>query len=110
MRESILKEWSLNWWEVGGRNEYVLLARPSDGVCVSRYDADADQPGARQPGIRRFSDKTTYFGHPRCVGKKRHIGNNFVNVIFNDSGLPFRFDALPRSGVSITKPVSARVQ
>jgi hypothetical protein len=29
---------------------------------------------------------------PQCIGKKRHIGNDFVNIIFNNSGLPFRFD------------------
>ncbi|KAI4095402.1 MAG: hypothetical protein LQ344_001700 [Seirophora lacunosa] len=28
---------------------------------------------------------------PRCTNKKRHIGNDFVNIIFNESGLPFRF-------------------
>lgn len=32
---------------------------------------------------------------PLCTLKKRHIGNDFVNVIFNDSGLPFRFDTFP---------------
>lgn len=32
---------------------------------------------------------------PQCIGKKRHIGNDFVNVIFNNSGLPFRFDTFP---------------
>ncbi|KAI0408120.1 hypothetical protein F4802DRAFT_451326 [Xylaria palmicola] len=32
---------------------------------------------------------------PRCNHKKRHIGNDFVNIIFNDSGLPFRFDTFP---------------
>lgn len=30
-----------------------------------------------------------------CINKKRHIGNDFVNIIFNDSGLPFRFDTFP---------------
>lgn len=29
---------------------------------------------------------------PQCVNKKKHIGNDYVNIIFNDSGLPFRFD------------------
>lgn len=29
---------------------------------------------------------------PQCVNKKRHIGNDFVNIIFNDSGLPFDID------------------
>ncbi|KAI4125771.1 MAG: hypothetical protein LQ338_004088 [Usnochroma carphineum] len=28
---------------------------------------------------------------PQCTNKKRHIGNDFVNIIFNESGLPFRF-------------------
>ncbi|KIH86931.1 GTPase activating protein [Sporothrix brasiliensis 5110] len=32
---------------------------------------------------------------PICISKKRHIGNDFVNIIFNDSGLPFRFDTFP---------------
>lgn len=32
---------------------------------------------------------------PICINKKRHIGNDYVNIIFNDSGLPFRFDTFP---------------
>lgn len=32
---------------------------------------------------------------PQCINKKRHIGNDFVNIIFNDSGLPFKFDTFP---------------
>ncbi|MCJ1341109.1 Tuberous sclerosis 2-like protein [Bachmanniomyces sp. S44760] len=32
---------------------------------------------------------------PSCVLKKRHIGNDFVNIIFNESGLPFSFDTFP---------------
>ncbi|KAL3425673.1 Tuberous sclerosis 2-like protein [Phlyctema vagabunda] len=31
----------------------------------------------------------------QCIMKKRHIGNDFVNIIFNNSGLPFRFDTFP---------------
>ena len=38
----------------------------------------------------------TNLDHDRqCTMKKRHIGNDFVNIIFNDSGLPFRFDTFP---------------
>lgn len=29
---------------------------------------------------------------PQCIEKKRHIGNDFVNIIYNDSGIPFDFD------------------
>ncbi|GAA5861373.1 hypothetical protein JCM8547_006110 [Rhodosporidiobolus lusitaniae] len=32
---------------------------------------------------------------PQCTMKKRHIGNDFVKVIFNDSGGEFAFDTLP---------------
>ncbi|MCJ1400633.1 Tuberous sclerosis 2-like protein [Xylographa trunciseda] len=32
---------------------------------------------------------------PTCVKKKSHIGNDFVNIIFNDSGSPFKFDTFP---------------
>jgi hypothetical protein len=32
---------------------------------------------------------------PQCIRKKSHIGNDFVNIIFNNSGLPFRFDTFP---------------
>lgn len=32
---------------------------------------------------------------PACVNKKRHIGNDFVNIIFNRSNLPFNFETIP---------------
>jgi hypothetical protein len=32
---------------------------------------------------------------PQCVNKKRHIGNDFVNIIFNRSGKVFKFDTFP---------------
>ncbi|KAL7270488.1 Tuberous sclerosis 2-like protein [Rhizina undulata] len=32
---------------------------------------------------------------PLCTMKKRHIGNDFVNIIFNNSGLPWKFDTIP---------------
>jgi hypothetical protein len=32
---------------------------------------------------------------PQCANKKKHIGNDFVNIIFNASGRPFRFDTFP---------------
>ncbi|THH18707.1 hypothetical protein EW146_g2322 [Bondarzewia mesenterica] len=31
---------------------------------------------------------------PQCNLKKRHIGNDFVRIIWNDSGLPYKFDTL----------------
>ncbi|KAG2145573.1 hypothetical protein BD769DRAFT_1416440 [Suillus cothurnatus] len=29
-----------------------------------------------------------------CVDKKRHIGNDYVRIVWNDSGIPYRFDTL----------------
>jgi tuberous sclerosis protein 2 len=31
---------------------------------------------------------------PQFDNKKRHIGNDFVRIIWNDSGMPYRFDTL----------------
>ncbi|KAF2837113.1 hypothetical protein M501DRAFT_938801 [Patellaria atrata CBS 101060] len=31
----------------------------------------------------------------KCINKKKHTGNDSVNIIFNDSGRPFRFDTFP---------------
>ncbi|KAL9587586.1 MAG: hypothetical protein Q9212_000163 [Teloschistes hypoglaucus] len=30
----------------------------------------------------------------QCTNKKRHTGNDFVNIIFNESGKPFRFETI----------------
>lgn len=30
-----------------------------------------------------------------AMSKKRHVGNDFVNIVFNNSGIPFRFDTIP---------------
>ncbi|ORY04707.1 hypothetical protein K493DRAFT_296831 [Basidiobolus meristosporus CBS 931.73] len=32
---------------------------------------------------------------PQCTAKKRHIGNDFVSVVYNDSGKNYRFDTIP---------------
>ncbi|KAI0351601.1 hypothetical protein OH77DRAFT_1429423 [Trametes cingulata] len=31
---------------------------------------------------------------PNCTSKKAHIGNDYVRIVWNDSGLPYRFDTL----------------
>jgi len=31
---------------------------------------------------------------PQCNNKKRHIGNDYVRIVWNDSGIPYRFDTL----------------
>ena len=32
---------------------------------------------------------------PQCSNKKRHIGNDFVTIVYNDSGKDYAFDTLP---------------
>ena len=32
---------------------------------------------------------------PQCVNKKRHVGNDYVNIIFNESGSPWVFNTIP---------------
>ena len=31
---------------------------------------------------------------PQCIYKKQHVGNDFVNIIFNHSNIPFTFDTI----------------
>ncbi|KAK9463893.1 uncharacterized protein V1516DRAFT_632290 [Lipomyces oligophaga] len=52
------------------------------------------------PSRRKCTDgvglqKTDGTYDPECLAfKKRHIGNNFVNIYWNESGLPFDFDVI----------------
>lgn len=32
---------------------------------------------------------------PKSISKKRHTGNDFVNIVWNNSGIPFMFDTFP---------------
>jgi hypothetical protein len=34
-------------------------------------------------------------GDPQRTTKKRHIGNDFVNIVWNEGGHPFNFDTIP---------------
>ncbi|KAL4927456.1 putative GTPase activating protein (Tsc2) [Aspergillus undulatus] len=38
---------------------------------------------------------TSFDNDPSCVLKKSHIGNDFVNIIFNHSNTPFDFNTIP---------------
>lgn len=31
---------------------------------------------------------------PQCINKKKHIGNDYLRIIWNDSGMPYKFDTL----------------
>lgn len=31
---------------------------------------------------------------PQCIDKKRHLGNDYVQIVWNDSGIPYAFDTL----------------
>ena len=32
---------------------------------------------------------------PNCTNKKKHVGNDFVNIVYNNSGTQFNFDTFP---------------
>ncbi|PYH48200.1 putative GTPase activating protein (Tsc2) [Aspergillus saccharolyticus JOP 1030-1] len=38
---------------------------------------------------------TNFDTDPACVNKKRHLGNDFVNIVFNRSNTPFNFNTVP---------------
>ncbi|KAK3852845.1 hypothetical protein Pcinc_040581 [Petrolisthes cinctipes] len=31
---------------------------------------------------------------PKCIGKKRHIGNNYVTIVYNESGNPYNINTI----------------
>lgn len=31
---------------------------------------------------------------PQCTGKKLHIGNNYVNIVYNESGEPYNIQTV----------------
>jgi hypothetical protein len=43
---------------------------------------------------------------PACINKKRHIGNDFVNIVFNRSNLPFNFETIPSQFNSVNIVIS----
>lgn len=43
---------------------------------------------------------------PQCTMKKRHVGNDFVNIVFNNSGLPWKFGTVPSQFNFVTIVVS----
>lgn len=43
---------------------------------------------------------------PQCTMKKRHVGNDFVNIVFNNSGLPWKFGTVPSQFNFVTIVIS----
>ncbi|KAG9742212.1 hypothetical protein KCU73_g8722, partial [Aureobasidium melanogenum] len=56
--------------------------RHSDTITTLNYHVTTMMPTNRETD-------------PQCTRKKSHIGNDFVNIIFNNSGLEFEFDTFP---------------
>ena len=56
--------------------------RHSDSITTLNYHVTTMMP------TNRDTD-------PQCTRKKSHIGNDYVNIIFNNSGLEFDFDTFP---------------
>ncbi|TGZ83816.1 hypothetical protein EX30DRAFT_92453 [Ascodesmis nigricans] len=48
----------------------------------------------------------THEHDPQFTLKKRHIGNDFVNIVFNNSGLPWRFGTIPSQFNFVTIVIS----
>ncbi len=106
----------------GQTSEIEILANTSGSIPYDRFlsglgtrvclknatfntqglDREADQDGTHTHAWRdRVTEivfhiptmmPTDLENDPQCTNKKRHIGNEFVKIIYNDSGLSFNFD------------------
>lgn len=96
-----------------GSEDYALFLERL-GVLVRIKDADFNTQGLDRAGDTdgKFTvcwrDRVTELifhvatlmptdreNDPLCTQKKKHIGNDYVNIIFNDSGQPIDFDTFP---------------
>lgn len=62
-----------------------------DGKWTYNWDDDISQIVFHVATLMPTSKETD----PQATLKKRHIGNDFVKIVFNDSGSEFEFDTLP---------------
>ncbi|KAF2491678.1 hypothetical protein BU16DRAFT_125532 [Lophium mytilinum] len=76
-------------------------AKFNTGGLDTRYDSDGEFTIAWRDRVMEICYHITTMmptnleGNETYANKKRHIGNDFVNIIFNDSGLPYDFDTFP---------------
>lgn len=83
----------------------IIRLRNNTEYYVGGLDREQDMDGKwayvwSTSGVQTIYHVTTLMPtslerDPQCIGKKRHIGNDFVKIIFNDSGRPFHSDMLP---------------
>lgn len=70
------------------------------GGLDTEMDMDGEYAYAWNDKIAQMIFHTTTLmptreGDTSVAGKKRHVGNNYVNIFYDESGLPFRFDTVP---------------
>ncbi|CAJ0867015.1 8958_t:CDS:2 [Entrophospora sp. SA101] len=71
------------------------------GGLDTKYDTDGDYAYYWQDDITQVIFHcatlmpTNMIDDPQCNLKKRHIGNNYVTIVYNDSGDTYAFDTLP---------------
>ncbi|EIW76707.1 hypothetical protein CONPUDRAFT_110361 [Coniophora puteana RWD-64-598 SS2] len=85
---------------LSGMGRLINLRSPTD-VYTGGLDPDEDGEYAYAWGddIGQILYHTATMmpsreGDEHCVNKKRHIGNDYVRIVWNDSGEPYRFDTL----------------
>ena len=75
----------------GARFNTQGLQAPSDGTHTYAWRDRVTEIVYHVPSMM----PTDLDHDPQCINKKRHIGNDFVNVIFNRSGKTFDFNTIP---------------
>lgn len=47
----------------------------------------------------------TLTSDPQCSNKKLHIGNDFVTIVYNESGLPYQFGTIKVSKSALQETI-----
>lgn len=74
----------------------TMTASPKAGVTRSRHCTCTDCPAHFSPPVVYHVATLMPSCHddPQANDKKRHIGNDFVHIVYNDSGKPYSFGTI----------------
>lgn len=87
---------------LGGLGERLnLMGVKHNTMGLDRHGADGESTIWHRDSVTALIYHVTTFmptnlaSDPACIRKKAHIGNDFVNIVFNNSSLPFSFHTFP---------------
>ncbi|KAJ1923145.1 Tuberous sclerosis 2-like protein [Tieghemiomyces parasiticus] len=94
------------FWQLLGRLGTLFALRGckdiyTGGLDTSEYETDGEFAVYWKEDITQVVFHVTPLmptnleRDPQCTLKKRHVGNEHVRIVYNESGAPYRFDTIP---------------